>query len=93
MLYVVEDHIVSGLLCTGQEGTVYESYSVFFPAASYCNEEGYNDSPSSIGAYWSSEPEGDHDAYDLNFNSGVKGVSGPSRDFANSVRPVLNEVN
>lgn len=77
---------VAGRLYTGKGD--YSGNSVFFPAAGYySNGEVYR--AGSGGYYWSSTPNGDNTAYDLDFNSSFHYVGNYGRYDGQSVRAVL----
>lgn len=86
-----------GVLCTGKDGTAFESNSIFLPAAGYSKaiKDPYKEDKDSgqgiNGYYWSSTPSKTSDAYNLYFSSSYQLVYTYGRSFACSVRAVLNE--
>lgn len=82
---------VTGLLCTGKEGTAFADNSVFLPASSYCYMGSVGDQGDS-GSYWTSTSGDDgKGACFLDFTSGHQNVDYEWRYLGFPVRAVLNE--
>ncbi|MBQ3657696.1 MAG: hypothetical protein II956_12765 [Bacteroidales bacterium] len=72
--------------CTSIRGQP-KQVAVFLPAAGYCFGTDRNNDGSN-GYYWSSTPNGESNAYYLNFNSGNANVNNNNRNYGQSVRAV-----
>lgn len=80
---------VNGLLCTGKSKSAYDSNSMFFPAAGYCDSSGLF-AQSTDGYYFTSTFNSSTWVYNLYFSKSLKRcISNDCKGVACSVRAVL----